>query len=63
MALYVGTSGYVYRHWRGLFYPEDLPRHKWLQFYAERFNTVEINATFYRIPKSSTVKDLSLIHI
>ncbi len=56
MPLYVGTSGYVYRHWRGLFYPEDLPSHKWLQFYADHFNTVEINATFYRIPKSSTVK-------
>jgi len=56
MAVYVGTSGYVYRHWAGIFYPHDLPSHKWLSFYAEHFNSVEINATFYRIPKNKTVK-------
>lgn len=56
MTIYVGTSGYVYRHWAGLFYPEDIPTNKWLSFYAESFNSVEVNATFYRIPKSATVR-------
>jgi len=44
---YVGTSGYVYRDWRGRFYPQSLPQRECLGFYAERFDTVEINATFY----------------
>lgn len=46
----IGTSGYNYPEWRGSFYPEKLPAAKMLGFYAERFNTVEINYTFYRIP-------------
>lgn len=45
--LYVGTSGYVYKDWRGLFYPKGVAQKNWLAFYAEHFNTVEINATFY----------------
>jgi uncharacterized protein YecE (DUF72 family) len=43
-----GTSGWHYRHWRGRFYPPNLPAERWLEFYAARFPTVEINATFYR---------------
>jgi uncharacterized protein YecE (DUF72 family) len=47
---WVGTSGYNYPEWRGSFYPEKFPAAKMLAFYAERFNTVEVNYTFYRIP-------------
>lgn len=50
----VGTSGYEYPHWRGIFYPHELPRARWLEFYAERFATVEINNTFYRLPSRET---------
>lgn len=46
----VGTSGYSYPEWRGRFYPEKLPAARMLGYYAERFPTVEINATFYRMP-------------
>jgi uncharacterized protein YecE (DUF72 family) len=46
----VGTSGYAYREWRGAFYPGALPASRMLASYAERFSTVEINATFYRMP-------------
>ena len=53
--LYIGTSGYSYPHWVGSFYPQDLKRYKWFEYYAERFNTVEINYTFYHIPKESTL--------
>ncbi len=50
MPAYIGCSGYYYREWKGLFYPAELPSTKWLQFYAQHFNTIEINATFYRMP-------------
>ena len=46
--VWVGTSGYVYRDWAGSVYPPELPRDKWLSYYARHFSTVEINATFYR---------------
>jgi uncharacterized protein YecE (DUF72 family) len=52
----IGTSGYYYRHWSGPFYPPDLKTHRWFRFYAERFDTVEINASFYRFPTESAVK-------
>jgi len=52
--LFVGTSGYVYPHWRGRFYPSDLAQGAWLGFYAERFSTVELNNPFYRLPEAST---------
>ena len=52
--IHVGCSGWVYRHWRGLFYPEGLPQKRWFERYAEEFDTVEINATFYRVPLGST---------
>ena len=47
---YIGTSGWNYRDWRGSFYPEKLPTKRWLSFYATRFDSVEINYTFYRLP-------------
>lgn len=46
----IGTSGYVYPHWRGHFYPKELPQRRWLEHYAERFDTVELNNPFYRQP-------------
>jgi uncharacterized protein YecE (DUF72 family) len=49
--VHVGTSGWIYRHWRGVFYPADLPVKKWFAFYSRRFETVEINKTFYRLPQ------------
>jgi uncharacterized protein YecE (DUF72 family) len=52
MAIRVGTSGFSYVEWKGTFYPEKLPQKKMLAYYAERFSTVEINATFYRMPKA-----------
>lgn len=51
MDLYVGTSGFSFPEWKGSFYPEDLPGKKMLSYYAERLGTVEINNTFYRMPK------------
>jgi len=46
----VGCSGWHYDHWRGLYYPEGLPKSKWLQFYARQFSTVELNNSFYHLP-------------
>lgn len=48
--LYVGTSGYQYDHWRGVFYPAELSKSDWFSFYTRYFDTVEINNTFYRLP-------------
>ena len=53
--VWVGTSGYNYPEWKGSFYPADLPAAKMLPYYAERFSTVEINATFYRMPNAKTI--------
>ena len=50
----VGCSGWQYKHWRGDFYPSDLPQAKWFEHYAARFDTVEINNTFYRLPERTT---------
>lgn len=49
--VFIGTSGYNYPHWwNGVFFPSDLSQRKWLEFYAEHFDTVELNVTFYRLP-------------
>lgn len=50
----IGTSGWVYPHWKGDYYPEDLPQREWFGHYVRDFNTVEINNTFYRLPKAET---------
>ena len=55
VTVHVGTSGYNYPEWRGSFYPADLPAAAMLPFYAEHFRTVEINATFYRMPTAKAV--------
>ena len=49
----IGTSGYSYKEWKGLFYPPDLAAKNYLRFYSERFATTEINNTFYRFPTES----------
>ena len=52
----VGCSGWVYRDWRGTVYPADLPQRRWFESYATRFDTVELNATFYRLPTTTAVE-------
>ncbi|HVS64215.1 MAG TPA: DUF72 domain-containing protein [Thermoanaerobaculia bacterium] len=52
MKLFCGTSGFSYKEWKGPFYPEDLPASKMLEFYSSRLPAVEINNTFYRLPKA-----------
>ncbi len=54
MPLIVGTSGWQYKHWRDTFYPAGVPQKRWLEFYAERFATVENDGTFYRLPARDT---------
>ena len=55
MAVRIGTSGYNYPEWRGSFYPEKFATSKMLPYYAERFPTVEINYTFYRMPNARII--------
>jgi uncharacterized protein YecE (DUF72 family) len=50
----VGCSGWQYKHWRGDFYPPDVPISRWFEHYADHFDTVEINNTFYRLPETET---------
>ena len=57
MTVLIGTSGWQYRHWKGRLYPPRLPQRRWLEHYAERFATVEVNATFYRLPRVATAED------
>jgi uncharacterized protein YecE (DUF72 family) len=56
MNLHVGTSGYSYKEWKGRFYPKELPAQQMLRYYGERFGTVEINNTFYRMPSVSVLQ-------
>jgi uncharacterized protein YecE (DUF72 family) len=55
--LFIGTSGWSYPHWRGPFYPEDLGEGKWLEYYTQYFNSVELNVTFYRLVKEATFRN------
>jgi uncharacterized protein YecE (DUF72 family) len=57
MNLYVGTSGYSYKEWKGSFYPEKIPAKDMLRYYGARLSTVEINATFYRMPQKSMLEN------
>lgn len=56
MFWYAGTSGYSYKEWKGVFYPEGLPNDRMLGYYAERLPAVEINNTFYRMPRTSMLE-------
>jgi uncharacterized protein YecE (DUF72 family) len=53
----IGTSGWHYDHWKGRFYPDKLPKTKWLEHYSQHFNTVEINNTYYHLPRDTTVEN------
>jgi uncharacterized protein YecE (DUF72 family) len=54
-SIHIGTSGWSYKHWKGLFYPPKLAATKWLPYYAQHFSTTEINGSFYRLPSQETV--------
>ena len=57
--LRIGTSGYSFKDWKGTFYPEKLPQQQMLPFYAERFDTVEVNFTYYRMPTERTMAGMA----
>lgn len=59
MTLYSGTSGYSYKEWKGYFYPEKMPADQMLAFYATKLPSVEINNTFYRLPKRELLESWS----
>ncbi|MGH2685470.1 MAG: DUF72 domain-containing protein, partial [Actinomycetota bacterium] len=52
----LGTSGFAYQEWKGIFYPPDLASSRMLPFYAERFNSVEINYTYRKVPAETTIR-------
>lgn len=52
--IHIGTSGWSYKHWTGKFYPEEVKKNKWLEYYSKEFDTVEINSSFYHLPKIQT---------
>jgi uncharacterized protein YecE (DUF72 family) len=52
--VHIGCSGWIYRHWRELFYPARLPQRLWFAHYSENFRTVELNTSFYHLPKAET---------
>ncbi|MFL5907533.1 MAG: DUF72 domain-containing protein [Solirubrobacterales bacterium] len=54
--VHVGCSGWVYPHWRELFYPKGVPQRSWLSYYAQHFETVEVNSTFYRLASPSAAE-------
>jgi uncharacterized protein YecE (DUF72 family) len=54
--VFVGTSGWVYKHWNGVFYPDDLNQSKWLEYFAKNFKTAEINNSFYHLPEAKTFR-------
>ncbi len=60
MQYYVGTSGFSYKEWKGYFYPQDLPDKEMLKFYGQALPAVEINSTFYRMPRQSTLNGWAL---
>jgi len=56
MKWHIGCSGFYYKHWKGVFYPEDMPQKSWFDFYCHNFNTLELNNTFYSFPRLNTLK-------
>ena len=57
--VHIGTSGWNYKHWKGPFYPSDLPAKQWFSYYAGKFHTVEINNSFYQLPAKQTFQQWS----
>lgn len=55
--IHIGTSGWSYKHWRGIFYPQNLSAKEYLHYYCEHFSTVEINNSFYHLLKEDTVQN------
>lgn len=53
----IGCSGFHYREWKGEFYPAEIPQRKWLDYYAQHFNTLEINSSFYKFPTLKLLRD------
>lgn len=53
----IGCSGFHYKEWKGIFYPESLPQREWFKFYSQHFNTLELNVTFYRFPVLSSLQN------
>lgn len=56
----IGCSGFHYKHWKGSFYPDDLPQSKWFNHYCKFFNALELNVTFYRFPRVSFLENWRL---
>lgn len=54
--VFIGTSGWSYRHWKGIFYPAEVKPAEYLEYYLTRFDCVELNSSFYHLPKSKTVE-------
>lgn len=52
--VHVGTSGWNYKHWKEKFYPKEIPQTKWFNYYITKFDTVELNTSFYHLPKKET---------
>jgi len=48
--IFIGTSGFSYSHWKGVFYPQNLAQKDWFAYYCQNFSTVEINSSFYHLP-------------
>jgi uncharacterized protein YecE (DUF72 family) len=57
--IYIGTSGFSYQDWAGVFYPAGMPQREWLSFYAREFNTCEINSTYYALPSATTLQAMA----
>ncbi|MFW6140432.1 MAG: DUF72 domain-containing protein [Acidobacteriota bacterium] len=57
--IYIGTSGWHYKHWKGVFYPSDTPNKEYLRYYVQHFRTAEINNSFYQIPDKKTLQNWS----
>lgn len=56
MKWHIGCSGFMYRNWKGIFYPEGIRQKDWLQYYSTQFDTLEINSTFYKFPEAKNLK-------
>ncbi len=54
---FIGCSGFYYKNWKGVFYPEKLPQRQWFDYYCQHFNTLELNVTFYRFPQLSFLQN------
>ena len=56
MKWHIGCSGFLYRDWKNIFYPPEIPQKKWLNYYSDQFDTLEINSSFYKFPEEKNLK-------